>query len=565
MKQNRRNALQLMWQLAALLRPLWGIMSIAISTGVIGFLFSFGISLFGAYGILSVLDWADLSSIPFGTWSTKTYFVAMGICAFFRGLLHYIEQYCNHYIAFHILAEIRVKLFSVMRKLAPAKMDGENQGNLISMLTGDIELLEVFYAHTVSPVFIAFFTSIFLFLYYLGLHWIYAIYALMGQIFVAILIPWIASRKASKVGMEVRNQIGSLNGEFLDKLRGLREVVQYRQGREMLGRITNLTSHLCGGQRELRNQMAVLQVWTDSAIILVSVLQLLLSFFLVQEGSVGMEVAMLAGILQVGSFAPYINLANLGNILSQTFACGERVLSLMEEKPIVTDDENATEIFSGDFSVKNVSFKYQPGSYEQILKNLSIEIKQGEIVGVMGPSGCGKSTLLKLMLRFWDPDTGNIFFNGHDIKKAKRDSLYSYYSYMTQSSSLFTGSLKENLLIAKSGASEEELWMALKKASFYDYVASLPKKLETWVEEGGKNFSGGERQRIGLARAFLADRAVFFLDEPTSNLDVQNEAIILKSLLRERKDKTVILVSHRLSTLGICDRILKMEDGKLVG
>lgn len=565
MKQNRRNALPLMWKLVALLRPLWGTMSIAISTGVIGFLFSFGISLFGAYGVLSVLDWTNLSSLPFGTWGTRSYFIAMGICAFSRGLLHYIEQYCNHYIAFHILAEIRVKLFSVMRKLAPAKMEGENQGNLISMLTADIELLEVFYAHTVSPVFIAFFTSILLFLYYLELHWVYAIYALMGQIFVSIFVPWVASRKASRVGMEVRNQIGNLNGEFLDSLRGLREVIQYRQGREMLGRITNLTSQLCEGQRELRNQMAVLQAWTDSAIIFVSILQLILSFFLIQQGSVGTEAAILAGILQVGSFAPYVNLANLGNILSQTFACGERVLSLMEEKPLVSDDENATAIFSGDFLLQDLSFKYQEGSHEQVLKDLSAEIKQGEIVGIMGPSGCGKSTLMKLMLRFWDPDTGSIFFGGKDIKKAKRDSLYSHYSYMTQSSSLFTGSLKENLLIAKPEATEEELWTALKKASFYEHVASIPKKLETWIEEGGKNFSGGERQRIGLARAFLADRAIFFLDEPTSNLDVQNEAIILQSLLRERKGKTVILVSHRLSTLGICDRILKMEDGNLVG
>lgn len=564
MKQSRRNAFQLMWQLAELLRPLWGIMSIAVSTGVIGFLFSFGISLFGAYGILSVLEWADVSSLPFGTWTTKSYFIAMGICAFFRGLLHYIEQYCNHFIAFHILAEIRVRLFSVMRKLAPAKMDGENQGNLISMITGDIELLEVFYAHTVSPILIALVTTIFLFCYYLGLHWIYAFYSLLGQIFVGILVPWIASKKTSSVGMEVRNQIGTLNGEFLDKLRGLREVIQYQQGKEMVGKISSLTGRLCEGQRELRNQMALVQVWTDSAIIFVSILQLLLSFYLVQSGRVGMEAAILAGALQVGSFAPYINLANLGNILSQTFACGERVLSLMEEEPAVVDEENAEEVSTGDFLIQNLCFEYRSGKNQQVLKGVNAEIKQGEIIGIMGPSGCGKSTLLKLMMRFWDPDSGNISFAGKNIKIVKRSSLYSHYNYMTQSSSLFTGSLKENLLLAKPEASEEEIWLALKKASFYDYVMNLPEKLETIVEEGGKNFSGGERQRIGLARAFLADRDVFFLDEPTSNLDAQNEAIILKSLVEGSKNKTVILVSHRLSTLGVCDRILKMEQGKLV-
>ncbi|KDE69325.1 ABC transporter [Fusobacterium necrophorum BFTR-2] len=564
MKQNRRSAAKIMFQLAGLLKPLWGIMSIAVATGVIGFLFSFGISMFGVYAILKILDWVDLSTVPFGTWSLHSYFVAMAICAFFRGLLHYIEQYCNHFIAFHILAEIRVRLFQVMRRLAPAKIDGENQGNLISMITGDIELLEVFYAHTVSPILIAFVTTVILFLYYLGLHWIYAIYALLGQIFVGILVPWVASRKASTVGMKVRNEIGNLNGEFLDKLRGLREVVQYRRGREMVTRISLLTDNLCAGQRELRNQMALVQVWTDSAIIFVSLLQLILSVFLVAFGTVGMEAAILAGVLQVGSFAPYINLANLGNILSQTFACGERVLSLMEETPAVEDSENAQEIAMGNLSVENLQFEYQSGRQQQVLNGVNLEIKPGEIVGIMGPSGCGKSTLLKLMMRFWDADSGKISLGGMDIKEAKRTSLYSHYNYMTQSTSLFTGTIRDNLLVAKPNASEEEIVEALKKASFYDYVMSLPEKLETVVEEGGKNFSGGERQRIGLTRCFLADRSIFFLDEPTSNLDVQNEAIILKSLMQERKDKTVILVSHRLSTLGVCDRILKMEQGKLV-
>lgn len=540
-------------------------MSLAVLMGVVGFLFSFAISLFGAYAILSILEWTDLSALPFGTWTTKSYFIAMGICAFARGLLHYTEQYCNHFIAFHILAEIRVKLFSVMRKLAPAKMEGENQGNLVSMITGDIELLEVFYAHTISPIFIAIFTSFLLSCYYFQLHWIYVIYSLLGQAFVAVFLPYFASKRASVVGMKLRNQMGSLNGEFLDKLRGLREIIQYQQGKEMFAKMNHFTTQLCEGQKELRKQMAFLQAWTETAIVFLSILQLILSFFLIKNGKVGIEKAVLAAVLQVGSFAPYINVANLGNILSQTLACGERVLSLMEEKAAVVDVEDAKDSSPGDFFVENLSFSYQEEKRKRILQELNFEMKQGEIIGIMGTSGSGKSTLLKLLMRFWDPEEGSIFFNGQDIKETKRSSLYSHYSYMTQSTSLFTGSLKENILLAKPDASEEEIWSALEKASFSDRVMHLPKKLDTSVEEGGKNFSGGERQRIGLARAFLADRAIFFLDEPTSNVDVQNEAIILKSLLQEREGKTIIIVSHRLSSLGICDRILKMEDGKLLG
>lgn len=565
MKENRRNAIRMMWQLSRLLESLWKIMAIAVASGVLGFLLAFGISLFGAYAFLAVLSGTNLSQIPFGTWSFSSYIIAMGVCAFSRGILHYLEQYCNHHIAFHILAELRVKLFQKMRVLAPAKVDGENQGNLISMITGDIELLEVFYAHTVSPVFIAMLTSVFLFVYNFHLHWFYALYAFLGQAFIAIVIPYLASQKSKRLGMQVRNEMGSLNGEFLDKLRGLREVLQYGQGRKMTKRIVEITEELSEKQGELRKQMAFVQTWTDSAILFFSICHLLCSFFLVQKALVSMEVAVLAGVLEIGSFAPFINLANLGNILAGTFASGERVLSLLEESPVVVEKEGAEEISFGDLEVEALSFAYEKDGKEQtVLEEINLRIEPGEILGIMGASGCGKSSLLKLMLRFWDPQSGTIRLGGKDIRVAKRNSLYSHYNYMTQTTSLFTGTLRENLLLAKEDATEEEIALALKKASFYDYVMSLENKLETIVEEGGKNFSGGERQRIGLARCFLANRPIFFLDEPTSNLDVQNEAIVLKSLLEHREGKTIVLVSHRLSTLGICDRILKMEKGRFV-
>ena len=298
----------------------------------------------------------------------------------------------------------------------------------------------------------------------------------------------------------------------------------------------------------------------DSAIIILSVVQLLLSISLVSKGLVSIEASILAGVLQVGSFAPYINLAALGNILAQTFASGERVLNLMDEKPAVIDNialssEDISE--TDDISIDNISYAYT-NSDNKILKDFSLKIKKGQLTGIMGASGCGKSTLLKLIMRFWDVDSGKIILDRKDVKSLPLKELYQKFNYMTQSTSLFIGNIRDNLLVAKADATDEEIYIALKKASFYDYIISLPDKLDSIVEEGGKNFSGGEKQRIGLARAFLANREFFLLDEPTSNLDILNEAIILKSLADEAKDKTVILVSHRESTLSICNEVFRI-------
>lgn len=568
--KNKKSPISIMLNLIKLLKNLWKIMFIAVLTGVTGFIFSFGISLFGAYAILSILPETKegLKNIFLGNLSTQTYFYIMIFCGFFRGFLHYLEQYCNHYIAFNILAEIRVKLFKIMRKLAPAKMEQKNQGDIVSILTADIELLEVFYAHTISPILIAFSTSVILFIYFSHLKMIYAIYMLLGQIIIAIFIPYIAMKKSRESGIQTRNKLGNLNDEFLDKLRGMKEILQYSLGQKMAKKIDDITLSLGKNQKELRNQMAEVQRMSDSVIIFISLMQLLLSSVLIYKDLVSIEAAILAAVLQVGSFIPYINLANLGNILSQTFASGDRVLGLMEEESSVPEeikDLNDSYNKSGDkiIEIKELEFKYEHSEIP-ILKNINLAIKKGELIGIMGESGCGKSTLLKLIMRFWDSDAGNILIDSKNIKSLSLKELHKKFNYMTQSTNLFIGNLRDNLLIAKPDATDEEIYSALKKASFYDYVYSLPSKLDTVVEEGGKNFSGGEKQRIGLARAFLANREIFLLDEPTSNLDIQNEAIILKSLVEEAKNKTVILVSHRESTLSICDKILKMKNGQII-
>lgn len=562
MKNNRRAAFSIMKSLIVLLKPLWKVMLIAVTTGVVGFIFSFGVGLFGAYAFLSVIPSTkeNLKNIFLGGYLTQTYFYLLVICAFFRGILYYLEQYCNHHIAFHILAEIRVKLFSKIRELAPAKMEGKKQGDFVSMLTADIELLEVFYAHTISPILIAFFTSVVLFVYYLKLDIIYAFYALAGQIFMGIVTPYFASKKASKDGMETRNNFGRLNDKFLDNLRGLREIIQFSQGEKAVKNIQEISILLGNKQKDLRKKMAEVQMWVDVTIIIISAGQLFLSLYLVSKNLVSVEVAILAGVLQVGSFAPYINLANLGNILSQTFACGERVLSLFEEKPPILDlaKENLEKKENLGIEINNVAFGYNE---KNVLKDIKLNIEKGNLIGIMGESGCGKSTLLKLIMRFLETKTGEISLMGENIKNYPLENLRENFNYMTQNTSLFIGNIRDNLLVAKQDATDEEIYEALKKASLYDYIISLPQKLDSIVEEAGKNFSGGERQRIGLARSFLANREFFLLDEPTSNLDILNEAIILKSLVEEAKNKTIILVSHRRSTLSVCNKIFEMKNG----
>lgn len=506
--KNKRSPIIIMLNLIKLVQNLWKIMFIAVLTGVTGFILSFGISLFATYAILSILPETKdgLKNIFLGNFSTQTYFFIMIFCGFFRGILHYLEQYCNHYIAFNILAEIRVKLFKIMRKLAPAKMEQKNQGDIVSMLTADIELLEVFYAHTISPILIAFFTSVVLFIYFSHLQIVYAIYMLFSQIIIAIFIPYFTANKSRESGILTRNKLANLNDEFLDKLRGIKEILQYSLGQKMEKRIDDITLSLGKNQKDLRNKMAEIQRISDSVIIFISLVHLLLSSILIYKNLVSIEAAILAAVLQVGSFIPYINLANLGNILSQTFASGDRVLNLIEEESTVFEEIKDTDCNYNNNSneeiieIKELEFKYE-NSKAPILKNINLSIKKGSLIGIMGESGCGKSTLLKLIMRFWNSSSGNIFIDSKNIKNIPLKELHKKFNYMTQSTNLFIGNLRDNLLVAKPDASDEEIYSALKKASFYDYVYSLPLKLDTVVEEGGKNFSGGEKQRIGLARA----------------------------------------------------------------
>lgn len=549
----RRSGIRIMGQLIGLVKLLFHVMTAAVILGVAGYLCAIFLTVFAGMALLNVLG-ID-RSIPL-----ITLFVILAAAAVLRGILHYGEQACNHYIAFKLLALIRHKVFAALRRLCPAKLDGRDKGNLISIITSDIELLEVFYAHTISPIAIAVIVCVITEAVFFRYHWMTGVFALAGYLAVGLIVPlWNSSRGADK-GMEFRTEFGDLNSFILDSLRGLDETIQYGQGKLRSAQIDERSRRLDEKQKYMKELEGAQRGMTNVLILLFSFGMLFLSTWLVMKGQMEFEGGFLCTILMMGSFGPVTALSSLSNNLMQTLASGERVLSIMEEEPVVDETEGEEAGAFGDISCGNLDFAYDD---EQILKDYSIEIPEGNRIGIHGKSGSGKSTLLKLIMRFYDPEQGSIRIHGRDLKKINTDELRNMESYVTQETCLFHDSIANNIAVAKPGASRQEIEEAAKKASLHEFIMSLPNGYDTPVGELGDTLSGGERQRIGIARAFLHDAPLMLLDEPTSNLDSLNEGIVLKSLRESCRDKTMIIVSHRESTMAAAQKVYKMNNERV--
>lgn len=565
-QKNRRKGIVIMGQLIGLVKPLLPLMSLAILLGVLGYLCAIFLTILTGYGMLhrlseilrqnvDVIGGGFFPSRSFGTIAS-----ILIVLAILRGVLHYGEQYCNHFIAFKLLAIIRHKVFASLRRLCPAKLEGRDKGNLISIITSDIELLEVFYAHTISPIAIAILTSLIMVLFIGAKYAPAGILALLGYIVVGVVIPVWNGKKGAEEGMQFRNSFGELNSFILDSLRGLDETIQYDKGEERMKQIDDRSRELGLMQKKLNRHEAVQGSLTNMAILLFSFGMLFFMLWKYERGIVSFDSMLITVIAMMGSFGPVTALSNLSNNLNQTLASGERVLSLLEEEPQIEEvGEKEQTIFAGA-KAEHVDFAYEE---EQILKDYSIEIPKGKVVGIHGASGSGKSTLLKLLMRFWDADQGDIRISGKDIREVNTKDLRDMESYVTQETYLFHDSIANNIAVGRPGASREEIIEAAKKASIHKFIMTLPNGYDTEVGELGDTLSGGEKQRIGIARAFLHDAPFMLLDEPTSNLDSLNEGIILKSLHESRGDKTVVLVSHRKSTMNVTDVIYEMENGRI--
>ena len=576
----RRSAIQIMGSLIGLVKPLLHIMLAAIILGTLGYLCAIFLTILAGQVIVhGLLTGGAGMTVPVEKmWlvftPVKTIITVMIVIAVLRGILHYVEQYCNHFIAFKLLAIIRHKVFASLRKLCPAKLEGRDKGNLISIITTDIELLEVFYAHTISPIAIATVTSVIMVIFIGRYHWLAGLLALAAYLIVGVAIPMWNGKRGSQKGMEFRTSFGELNSFVLDSLRGLDETIQYGQGEKRKEQMTGQSKNLAGMQESLSKMEGSQRSFTNMVILLASFGMLALTIWLYDKGAMGFEGILTCTIAMMGSFGPVVALSSLSNNLNQTLASGERVLSLLEETPLVEEipgdvetsadqsensEESADHAFAGA-EAENVTFAY---GAETILDNYSLKLQPGKITGIHGASGSGKSTLLKLLMRFWDVQEGSVSVDGADVREIPTKHLRDMESYVTQETHLFHDSIANNIAIAKPGATREEIMEAAKKASIHDFIMTLPKGYDTEVGELGDTLSGGEKQRIGIARAFLHDAPMILMDEPTSNLDSLNEGIILKSLKESARKKTVVLVSHRVSTMNVADVVYEMENGRI--
>lgn len=549
----KRSNLEIMAKLIGMVRPLLGYMLLAITLGLIGHLLASFITIFAGYAALKVWGFPIAHSIAF-------FFVCMVVFAIARGFARYTEQSCNHYIAFKLLALIRAKAFAALRRLCPAKLEGRDKGDLISVITSDIELLEVFYAHTISPIAIATIYSVILSLFIGHIHWGLGLLALAAYVTVGVIVPVIASKTSGDLGLEFRNQSGSLSAFVLDSLRGLPETMQYGNGKKRMQQMNERTDRMNDCQEKMKRVTGLNMAVTNTAILVFDFLMLLSASYLYKEGIIAFDGIVIATLALMSSFGPVVALANLGTTLQNTFASGNRVLDILEEEPQVAEITGADQTTYGQVTIEDVTFAYEK---ETILDGVSLDVPKQGILGIVGKSGSGKSTLLKLLMRFWDVDSGKLAIADREIGKINTEDLRRMQGYMIQETHLFCDSIAENIRIAKLDATREEIEEACKKASIHDFILSLPQGYDTLVGELGDTLSGGERQRIGLARAFLHDAPMMLLDEPTSNLDSLNESVILRSLREERGDKLILLVSHRDSTMRIADQVYQMKEGRV--
>ena len=533
-------------RMTKLILPLFPVMLLAVLFGTIGHFCAIGIPTLGACALRGTLP---LWIIP-----------VMGIA---RGVLHYIEQYCNHYLAFSILARIRAIVFKKLRELSPAKLETKEKGNLLSILTSDIELLEVFYAHTISPVCIAVLVTLGMLVFFLKINLWLSLVAFVCYLLVGIAVPVLVNKSAVRLGTIHREEYGKMNSFLYDCLRGLEQTILYSNGNKKLEEIKKGSEELSATRKKLSENEGLTSALSVFFVTAGALTMLFVSLYLYKQGVISIEEVVISVTAMFSSFGPVLALAALGSGLSGTIASGKRVLSLLDEEPLLQDIKDGVNVRFEGAAAEGVNFAYPSKKENQIICDLSIDFPKNKIIGIQGKSGCGKSTLLKLFMRFWKADSGEVKISGQSVNVINTDNLKSMESYVTQETVLFHDTIENNLRIARQNASLEEIQTACKKAAIHDFIMTLPDGYQTKVSELGDNFSGGERQRLGLARAFLHDGDFLILDEPTSNLDSYNEHLIMETVKKESAEKTVVIVSHRSSTFEFADKVIQFENGRL--
>ncbi len=526
---------------------------LAVIVGTLGFLSAMGITFFGGLAILKLVG-AEVSL-------SFAWLIALIIlCGFCRGFLRYAEQYLNHYMAFTLLALVRNNVFSSLRKQGSKILDDRNKGELLSILQSDTESLEVFYAHTITPFFIAILTeTIVLVLLGVLIHYSFSLLSLGMYLLIGIVTPIIFYLSNRKLGVQYREKLAESENISLNSCYGIKETLFFQKEKEQACILESSTKELNSITKKLNDKSLFSQSVVNFLIILGDILIIALGAHLYKQGVISSYYIILGYMTLATSFGPVVALANLPANLTMSFASAKRILPLIDEKPKVKDGED--DFTFNSLTVKNVSFKYEDS--KEILKNVTFSLKKGEIVGIEGKSGGGKSTLFKLLLHFEEADNGEIIYNDKNISSYSREALAKNIALFSQTTYLFKNTIRYNMQIAKTDATDEEIYECLKKAGLDEKIRSLKDGLDTQINDLGDNLSSGEKQRLGLARVFLANTPLILLDEATSNIDAYNEAYILSQLKKEKENKAILLISHRASSLSICDKIYHLKDGEL--
>ncbi len=538
----KRNGFSIMAKLITLIKPLWLLMFFAIVVGSIGHLSAILIPTIG----ITLVFFKDYHHILIPL---------LILCGVLRGVFRYIEQALNHELAFRVLAQLRDLVFGKMRELAPAKLETKDRGNLITLITSDIEQLEVFFAHTISPVFIALIVNAIVVFLIAKISGYLAIVSLIAYLTVGILIPIVYSSMGREKGLLYRHQLGDLNSFVLDGILGIYDVLQFSQDTKRLKELELRSKTLNNAQKDMNRYSILNHASVELVIFISNMLLIALGFIL--EIEIGR--LLIALVLHTSSFGPVIALSNLANNMYHTLASGERVLDLLEEKPVVEEVINDEPFSHGPIELKDVNFKYDESL---VLKNLNTHFNEHKIIGIQGPSGSGKSTILKLLMRVYEVDSGEVLIHNTNINEIDSKALRTSQALMSQNTDLFEMSIYDNIRLGAWNKPDKVI-DAAKKAGIHDFILSLKDGYDTKLAEFGSSLSSGERQRIALARLFMGDTSLLIFDEPTSNLDSLNEAIILKNLQKHKEDKTIILTSHRLSTMNIVDERYEFIDGVL--
>ena len=551
-------------------KPLAGLMVAASTAGTIGHLAATFLPMFG------IIAGFALAGNPVWGMSAAGAITAMIVCAVLRGLTRYVEQYLNHNVAFHLLALFRSKAFAALRRLAPAKLAGKGKGDLIAMLTTDVELLEIFFAHTISPVAIAVTTTIVYAIVAATLSPWMALALIVSHLIIGIIVPRFFATGVRNLGPAIRGAAGELDNVMLDDMRGLDEIIRFGRGEDRAQAIEDRTRALWRNHAKLSR---VNGRFAGVGGLLVALLTSAAAGIAINLAGVNLydiPALVAAFVLLASSFGPTLALAALPANLTQTFASARRLFGLMDEAPAVVETGTANSDYEG-MRLDRVTFAYPGEESEAILADFSLDVPQHGILGIQGPSGRGKSTMLKLLMRYWDPQRGQVTLSGTPLPQIDVHARRRIQAMMSQETHLFDGMIRDNLLIAlpeaeirdggAAGVLDARLREALAKASVLDLIDSLPDGLDTQVGELGDRLSEGERQRIGLARVFLRNADLVLFDEPTSRLDALNEAIILRSIHELSKseqnadkgqDVAVVLVSHRESAMRVADAVLNL-------